>query len=109
MPPMQVCVAALHVRPSAAQLNWLPQLSIAVPQAQPSWAHEVAPVHAGGVGASHWKGVLMPQNSPLAQPPPTVAQSILLLFATPQPSNTTPHSLPAQAATGVSAVHVVGG
>ena len=62
---------------------------MASPHAQPSWAQLVAVgVHGGITGASHWKGVTMPQYSPCAQEPVCVPFTVAQLKDTvvPQPS-----------------------
>jgi hypothetical protein len=97
--PLHVSKAA-QVRPSAAQSKICPQLFTAFPHCQPRAAQlEPLGTQGGCVGAPHWKGASTPQASPTGQPPVprTAAQSKRCSAVVPQPSKTTPHSLPAQA------------
>src|SRR5690349_4464781 len=64
MPPMQVSVAASQLRPSEAQLNCVPQSSMAIPHSQPMAAQLVDAVHGGVGGRSHWNGVTTLQYCP---------------------------------------------
>src|SRR5690606_22404844 len=87
MPPMQVSLAASQLRPSVAQLNWLPHSSRAMPHSQPSSAPLVAAVQGGIGGGSHSNGVTTLQYSPAGQPPLSAVQSIRFTAgSSPQPS-----------------------